>query len=317
MAGSGVHLVTGGAGFIGSHLVAALLSQGRTVRVVDNFLTGRRANLAGALERIELIEADLSEPAAAERACAGVEVVFHTAALPSIPRSLQAPAESIRHGLIATANVLAAARAAGCRRVVYSSSSSIYGGVEQGARRESDPSVPRSPYAAVKLCGEILCRSFSASLNLDTVCLRYFNVYGPRQPAPEAYPAVIPAFLSRMLAGLPPVIFGDGRQSRDFTYVADAVSANIAAADCPGPLGGEAINVGTGRSRNLLEVVALLNRILATNFVPEHRAERPGDVRRSLADVSRAGELLGYRPQTSLEEGLSRTAAAFRSAAGG
>ena len=312
----GTMLVTGGAGFIGSHLVEALVARGCVVRVVDNFLTGRQQNLAAVVDQIELLEGDLSDPETAREVCRGVAVIFHVAALPSVPVSMKQPLETHRHGATATINLLAAARAAGVRRVVYSSSSSVYGGQGPFPQTEENPARPCSPYAAAKRCGELYVRTFFHAFGLDGVSLRYFNVFGPRQPAGSTYAAVFPAFITRMLRGERPVIYGDGHQSRDFTYVEDVVSANVLAAARAEPLEGQEINVAAGRQTNLLELVALINKAMGTgtgtDLTPIHEGERPGDVRRSGADITLAREQLGYEPRVSLEDGLRQTIDYFR-----
>ncbi len=300
-------LVTGGAGFIGSHVVEELVARGEHVRVVDNLLTGRRENVQPFEGDVEFVEADLSLPEVARAACDGVGVVFHLAALPSVPVSMARPLETTRHGIVATANVLVAAKDAGARRAVFSSSSSVYGGEGQFPQREDSPPRPKSPYAATKLCCETYCRAFSEAFGLDTVCLRYFNVYGPRQPLAGPYSAVFPAFITRMLRGERPVVYGDGRQSRDFTFGADGGRANLLAAARPEPFAGESINVAAGRSVDLLELVGRINRRLGTALDPEFAPERPGDVRWSSADVTRARDLLGFRAEVDLDEGLART----------
>jgi len=305
-------LVTGGAGFIGSNLVEELVRRGEDVRVADNFLTGKRENLAGVLDRIELVEADLSEFEAARAVCRGVDVIFHLAALPSVPVSMERPLDTTRHNIVATANLLVAARDAGARRLVFSSSSSVYGGEGESPQREDSPPSPKSPYAAAKLCCEVYVRTFCEAFGMDAVCLRYFNVFGPRQPPGGPYSAVFPAFITRMLAGEPPVIYGDGHQSRDFTYVSNVVRANLLAARRSGPLAGEAVNVAGGNETSLLELVDLLNATMATSLAPVFEPERPGDVKRSRADISRASELLGYEPEVGFEEGLRRTVEYFR-----
>ncbi len=304
-------LVTGGAGFIGSNLVEELVRRGEDVRVVDNFLTGRRENIAPFADRIELIEVDLSDEEAARRACDGTDVVFHVAALPSVPVSMERPLETTRHGLVATANCLAAAKDAGVRRFVFSSSSSVYGGRGPFPQREDAAPRPMSPYAATKLCCEVYVRAFADAFGMDAVSLRYFNVFGPRQPEHGQYSAVFPAFMSRMLRGEAPVIYGDGRQSRDFIYISDVVRANLLAAGRAEAFSGEAVNIGSGTETDLLGLIATMNRVLGTQIDPVFKAERPGDVRRSLADVSRARELMGYEPEVSVEEGLRRTVEYF------
>lgn len=305
-------LVTGGAGFIGSHLVEALLSRGAAVRVLDNFLTGKPGNLASFAGRIDLVQGDVRDPDVCRRAAEGIDVVFHLAALPSVPKSIEEPILSVSINEVGTVAMLAAAREAGVRRFVYSSSSSVYGDDPAVPKGEDLPPGPVSPYAAGKLAGEYACRAFSSVWpGFATVSLRYFNVYGPRQDPTSAYAAVIPAFATRCLAGQAPVIYGDGLQSRDFTYVADVVAANLAAAEGR-VTDGSAVNIAVGSRTTLLDLLAEIQALCGTRLTPVHRPERPGDVRHSGADVSRARELLGFSARTPLAEGLKRTVAAYR-----
>jgi UDP-glucose 4-epimerase len=300
-------LVTGGAGFIGSHLAAHLLEQGHRVRVLDNFATGRRSNLTSLGDEVELIEGDVQSYERASKAVAGCEVVLHQAALPSVPRSVQDPLTSHATNVIGTLNVLLAARDHDLRRVVLASSSSVYGGLPgAGARCEDQPALPISPYATGKLAGEGYARSFHGVYELETVCLRYFNVFGPRQDPLSQYAAVIPNFITALLAGRPPVIFGDGEQSRDFTYVANAVQANLLAMDAPG-VAGQVFNVACGERVTLNHLVAELQDLLGTDIRPVYAAPRAGDIRHSLADLSAARAGLGYEPTVRLREGLERT----------
>ncbi len=305
------YLVTGGAGFIGSHLVEALVATGAAVRVLDNFSTGHRANLAGCLDRITLIEGDITDLKIVRDAVAGVDFVLHQAALPSVPRSVASPMESNNANVNGTLNVLLAARDAGVRRVVYAASSSVYGNIEAEYKREDMPPDPRSPYAVAKLAGEQYCRAFYLTYGLETVSLRYFNVFGPRQDPKSQYAAVIPIFLTAMLHDQPPPVEGDGYQSRDFTYVADVVHANLLACTAP-DAAGEVFNIACGGRHTILSLVDILNRLLGTAIAPVHVAPRPGDVRHSRADIGKAERLLGYRPQVSFEEGLARTLAWHR-----
>jgi UDP-glucose 4-epimerase len=310
MGSSGLAVVTGGAGFIGSHLVEALLAEGRPVRVVDNLATGRRANLAHLGGRYEWVEGDLASFEVARRATEGAEFVFHQAAIPSVPRSVAEPIESHEAGPTATLNVLEAARRAGVRRVMFAASSSAYGDAEELPKREDMPPRPLSPYAAGKLAGEHYVRVYARTMGLDGVSLRYFNVFGPRQDPSSPYSGVISAFVARMSRGLRPTVYGDGSQTRDFTYVADVVAANLLAMRAGAPLGGEAYNVGAGGRVSLLDLVAGLNAILGTALEPEFLPARPGDVAHSQADIGRAAAALGYRPAVDFEEGLRRTVAA-------
>jgi UDP-glucose 4-epimerase len=300
-------LVTGGAGFIGSHLVEALTAHGQRVRVLDNFSTGLRSNLEGITPALEIIDADLTDPAAVARAVTGADVVYHLAALASVQRSVEAP--EVTHAACATGtlHVLDAARRRGVRRVVYAASSSAYGGLSsETGQTEDAPIQPLSPYAAAKLAGEMYAQAFSATYGLETVRVRFFNIFGPRQRADSPYSGVIALFLSAMASGRAPTVHGDGLQSRDFTYVANAVQALMRAAEAPG-VSGNVYNVGTGRSVTVLDLVAALNRLLGTQLVPQHQPPRAGDVRFSRADISRSRQDLGYEPTVSFEEGLKRT----------
>jgi UDP-glucose 4-epimerase len=296
-------LVTGGAGFIGSHLVEALLGRSREVRVLDDFSTGSPGNLEGVRDRVEVLDGDITDLDTVRCAMRGVEVVFHQAALASVPRSVADPLATHRVCVNGTLNVLLAARDAGARRVVYAASSSAYGNSARLPKSEADPTAPLSPYAAAKLAGENYCAAFSEVYGLETVRLRYFNVFGPRQSPDSPYAAVIPRFLAALTAGKSPVIHGDGGQSRDFTFVADVVQANLLAAAAPG-VSGRVYNVACGRRTTLLELVEHLNRLLGTAIAPEHTPPRPGDVRHSQADIRRACAELGYRPTTDVPAGL-------------
>jgi UDP-glucose 4-epimerase len=300
-----VCLVTGGAGFIGSHLVEALLNDRHIVRVLDNFSTGRMDNLASVQDRIELIRADLADTEALRWATRGAELVFHQAALASVPRSVADPLATHQACATGTLHVLLAAREAGVRRVVYAASSSAYGNWPGLPKREEDAPQPASPYAVAKLAGEQYCASFSEVYGLETVRLRYFNVFGPRQQPGGPYAAVIPLFLEAMLAGRPPVIHGDGQQSRDFTYVADAVQANLLAAATPAATG-RVYNIAGGRRTTLLQVVEMINELLGTCHQPVFTPPRPGDVRHSQADITRGSAELGYSPRTTIKAGLGR-----------
>jgi UDP-glucose 4-epimerase len=304
-------LVTGGAGFIGSHLVEALVARGGEVVVLDDLSTGKRANLAAVAERIEFHEGSVSDPAAAARACVGVDVVYHEAALASVPRSVEAPLESHAACATGTLVMLDAARRAGARRFVYAASSSCYGDQPTASKRESDLPGPLSPYAAAKLAGEWYCSAFHRSYGLETVALRYFNVFGPRQDPQGAYAAVIPRFITALLAGESLTLYGDGGQSRDFTYVENVVRGNLLAAESP-RAAGRVLNLASGRSYSLLELIASLERL--TGRAAEVRREPPrvGDVRDSLADITLARDLLGYEPSIDFHEGLRRSLAWYR-----
>jgi UDP-glucose 4-epimerase len=304
-------LVTGGAGFIGSHIVEALVRRGDRVRVVDDLSTGNAKNLAAVRAQIEFLHGDICDPSVAARAVRDVEVVFHEAALPSVPRSIEAPLETHAKCATATLHMLDQARQANVRRFVYAASSSAYGNMPKPAKQETDPCQPLSPYAAGKLAGEMYCQSFFHSYGFETVCLRYFNVFGPRQDPNSPYSAVIPLFISKMVQGTPPTVYGDGGQSRDFVYIDNVVNANLLAAQATGAPG-LVFNVGCGVSFNLLHLITSLNRILGTDLKPNFEAPRVGDVRDSLADISLARSVLGFDPKVDLEEGLRRTAAFFR-----
>ena len=310
MGSAGPAVVTGGAGFIGSHLVEALLAEGRPVRVVDNLATGYRANLAHLDGRYEWLEGDLASFEVARRAVEGAEYVFHQAAIPSVPRSVREPIESHEAGPTATLNVLEASRLAGVRRVMFAASSSAYGDAEELPKHEGMLPKPLSPYAAAKLAGEHYVRVYARTMGLDGVSLRYFNVFGPRQDPSSPYSGVISAFAARMSRGERPTICGDGTQTRDFTYVANVVAANLLAMKSDVPLLGEAYNVGTGGRVSLLDLVAGLNAVLGTALEPEFLPARAGDVAHSQASLERIAVALGYRPAVGFEEGLRRTVAA-------
>ena len=304
-------LVTGGAGFIGSHLVEALVGQGRRVRVLDDLSTGLASNLAGLRAAPELIQGDVGDPATVTRAVEGADVVYHLAALASVQKSVEDPAATHRVCASGTLNILDAARRGGVRRVVYAASSSAYGIPIHDVQTERDPVQPLSPYAAAKLAGELYAQSFAVSFGLETVRLRFFNIFGPRQRADSPYSGVIALFLAALSNGRTPTIFGDGRQSRDFTYVTDVVQALTRAAEAPG-VSGRVYNIGTGRSVNLLELTAALNKLLGTAITPHHGPERSGDVRHSRADITLARQELGYAPAVSFEEGLAHTLRWYR-----
>jgi len=308
-------LVTGGAGFIGSHLAEALVRRGDGVRVLDNLSTGYLSNLASVREEIEFIHGDLLDPETVAKAIEGVDCVFHQAALASVPRSVEDPLASHAHCATATVALLDAARKAGVRRVVYAGSSSVYGDQPSRAKREADPPSPISPYGAAKLAAEYYGRAFFATYGLETVTLRYFNVFGPRQDPNSPYSAVIPLFITAIFSGKRPVIYGDGLQSRDFTFVGNVVDGNLLAADAPG-VAGQVINVACGQTTSLLELLEAINQVLGTDVEPIHAPARPGDIRESMADVALARRLLGYQPQVGLSEGLRRSIDYYRQLAG-
>jgi UDP-glucose 4-epimerase len=306
-------LVTGGAGFIGSHLVDALVAGGHKVRVLDNLGTGDWSNLDGARGRVELLKADITDIEPIHKATRGVDWVFHQAALASVPRSVADPLATHRACADGTLNVLLAARDAGVKRVIYAASSSAYGNSERLPKRESEPTSPLSPYAVAKLAGEHYCAAFTHVYGLETVALRYFNIFGPRQPPDSPYAAVIPLFIRAMLAGRGPTIHGDGLQSRDFTYIDNAVQANLLAATTPG-VGGRVYNVACGQRYTLLDIVERINGLLGTQIRPVFSDPRPGDVRHSQADITRASADLHYAPKVDVEEGLKRCVEYYRSA---
>jgi UDP-glucose 4-epimerase len=305
-------LVTGGAGFIGSHLVEALLERGYPVRVVDSLVTGHRSNLVHLEGNYEWIEGDLADFQVCQRAVEGVTCVFHQAAIPSVPRSVNEPLLSHLTGPTATLNLLEAARLAGVRRFLFAASSSAYGETTELPKHEDMLPQPLSPYAAGKLAGEAYVSVYARTMGLDGVSLRYFNIFGPRQDPSSPYSGVISIFAQRMAAGQPPVIYGDGAQSRDFTYIANVVAANLLAMLHPAPLDGAVYNVGTGRRISLLELVAAINNVLGTRIEPEFRPARAGDVRDSQASLERIGRMLSYRPVVDFDEGLRRSLESVR-----
>ena len=305
-------LVTGGAGFIGSHIAEALVERGDRVRVLDNLSTGRLANLEPFRDRIEFIEGDLVDGPVVARAVQGVDCIFHEAALASVPLSVEQPLETNAACVTGTLTLLDAARRAGVRRLVYAGSSAVYGDRPTSSKRESDLPEPLSPYGTAKLAGEYYCRAFAATYGFETVVIRYFNVFGPRQDPDSPYAAVIPIFLSLMLSGRQPVIYGDGRQSRDFTFVSDVVRANLLAADAQ-RVSGMVFNAATGRNTDLLTLLDALNKLLGTEVRPRFDPPRPGDVRESLADITLARSRLGYEPEVDFEEGLRRSIDYYRS----
>lgn len=304
-------LVTGGAGFIGSHIVEALVERGDRVRVLDNLSTGFLSNLEPFFDRVEFIHGDVQDPQTAAEAVRGVDCVFHQAALASVPRSVERPLDT--HAACATGTIvlLDAARRAGVRRFVYAGSSSAYGDQPFSAKRETDLPDPISPYGAAKLAGEYYCRAFFATYGFETVVLRYFNVFGPRQDPNSPYSAVIPLFITAILSGRRPTVFGDGTQSRDFTYVANVVQANLLAAERPG-VAGRVFNAANGKSITLLELLAAINQVLGTRVEPEFAPPRPGDIRESMADIAAARSLLGYQPQVDFSTGLKRSIEYYR-----
>lgn len=299
------YLVTGGAGFIGSNLTETLVATGADVRVLDNLSTGRRENLAAIESKIEFVEGDLADPDDARRAVADVDVIFHQGALPSVPVSVERPIDTNESNITGTLTLLEAARRAGVKRVVYAGSSSAYGAVERTVNRETDPPAPRSPYAVQKLAGEHYCMAYWHCHGLETVVLRYFNVFGPRQNPKSQYAAVIPAFITRVLAGERPTIYGDGEQTRDFTFVENNVRANLLAAVHP-RAAGEVFNIACGDSVSLLDLLREIGDLCGSPVEPVFEPARVGDVKHSRADIAKARDLLGYSPTVDLREGLRR-----------
>jgi UDP-glucose 4-epimerase len=311
-----MYLVTGGAGFIGSSLARALLERGDRVRILDNFFSGKRENLADIAGRIELIEGDILDDAALTQAMKGVEVIFHEAAIPSVPRSMAAPLASHEANATGTLRVLEKARQSGVRRVVYAASSSAYGDTPTMPKIENMRPLPLSPYAAAKLAGEQYCQVYARAYGLETVCLRYFNVFGPRQDPLSEYAAVIPRFITYGMAGKTLTIHGDGTQSRDFCFIDNTVEANLKAASAPAAeASGRVFNVACGAATSLNDVIAQIGAILGKQLEVHHGPSRVGDVKHSLADISEARQRLGYSAAVPFSEGLRRTARWYLDAA--
>jgi len=307
------YLVTGGGGFIGSNIVETLVAEGEKVRVLDDFSTGRRRNIEPWLDRVELIEGSITRPEDCARAVAGVDFVLHQAAMPSVPKSVERPVESNHVNVTGTLNLLVAARDAKVKRLVYAASSSAYGDTPTLPKIESMTPTPMSPYAIQKLAGEQYARVFHQVYGLETVSLRYFNIFGPRQDPTSQYGAVIPKFISALLEGRAPTIFGDGEQSRDFTFVANAVRANLAACHADAKCAGQVVNIACGERIDLLELARVINAVLGSDIAPVHQPARVGDVKHSLADISAARALIGYHPEVSFSEGIRRTIEWYRS----
>ena len=309
-----VYLITGIGGFIGSSLAQALLARGEQVRGVDNFATGKRENIAEILDRIDFREADILDLDAMHNACAGVDFVLHQAAIPSVPKSVLDPLGSNRANVDGTVNVLIAARDARVKRVIYAASSSAYGDTPTLPKHEAMKPDPISPYAVAKLASEHYMVSFYRCYGLETVCLRYFNIFGPRQDPSSPYSGVLAKFITLMLRGEQPTIFGDGEQSRDFTYIDNAVEANLLACKAPKEqVAGKVFNCATGRRITLNETFKLLQPITSYRGEPKYGPERSGDIKHSLADISKAEAAFGYRPSVHFEEGLRRTVEWYRS----
>ena len=306
MSSTGKVLVTGGGGFIGSHLVERVLRDGLDARVLDNFATGHRVNLAAVEADVELIEGDIQSYERVHNAVRGCEVVFHLAALPSVPRSIQDPLTSTASNVTGTLNVLLASRDEGVRRVVFSSSSSVYGPQREYPQREDAPARPISPYGVSKLAAEGYCRAFTQVYGLETVALRYFNVFGPRQDPLSQYSAVIPKFITAVLEGERPVIFGDGEQSRDFTYVDNTVEGTLLASTADG-VAGDTFNLACGEATTLNQLLDHVREISAKDVEAIYEERQPGDLQRSQADISRAREALGYEPEVDIRAGLEKT----------
>lgn len=304
-------VVTGGAGFIGSHLVDRLLAEGFDVAVVDNLSTGRAENLRDARDRIEFHEIGLEDPDGVKKAVEGADYVFHQAALPSVPRSVKNPLESHHNNVTGTLNLLIAARDAGVKRLVYAASSSAYGDADAEAKTETLAPKPISPYGVTKLAGEHYCKAFYESYGLETVSLRYFNVFGPRQNPYSAYTGVLAIFIPNMLRGGRPVIFGDGSATRDFTYIENNVNANLLAMTASGAPG-ETFNIACGSSVSVLDIAEAINRALGTRLEPVFEPPRKGDILHSLADIQKARDVLGYEPKVDFEQGLAKTIEWYR-----
>jgi UDP-glucose 4-epimerase len=309
-----VYLITGGAGFIGSHIARTLVASGTRVRILDNFSGGRLQNLAPILDDIELVTGDIRDMSAVAAAVRGVDVVFHEAAEPSVPRSIADPGATMDINVSGTLNVLTAARDAGVRRFVLASTCAIYGDSPVSPKREAVAPSPLSPYAISKLTGEQLCAAFTQLYGFEAVALRYFNVFGPRQDPTSAYAAVVPKFLASLQAGVSPVIYGDGEQSRDFVAVSDVVRANLLAASVPG-VAGQVFNIASGRSTTVNNVFETLQRLTGIDVPARYEPARPGDIRDSLADTTTARERLGFVAETSFEDGVAAIVAEEAAAA--
>lgn len=304
-------LITGGAGFIGSNICVKLVEQGCFVRVIDNLLTGKKSNLASVIDRIEFIEADMGDEESARAAMKGIDVVLHQGALPSVPKSVDNPAATHRHCLDATFTVLLAARNASVKRFVYAGSSSAYGDTPTLPKVETMRPEPLSPYAASKLAGEYYCRVFFTVFGLETISLRYFNVFGPHQDPTSQYAAAIPAFVTAIMKDRPPTIYGDGQQSRDFTYVDNVVDANLLAARAK-KTSGEVINIACGKAVTVNEIIDMINNLTGKNIKPIYTDPRPGDVKHSLADITAAQNLIAYKPTVDFEQGLQKATDWYR-----
>ncbi|MGB0646328.1 MAG: SDR family oxidoreductase [Bradymonadia bacterium] len=305
------YLITGGAGFIGSNLTHALVERGQRVSVIDNFITGRRENLHGVLDKIKLVEGSINDGETLRELLTDVDVVLHQAALPSVPKSLDRPLDAHHENLTGTLNLFEACRMTNTKRVVYASSSSAYGDHDAQVKIESLEGRPKSPYAVQKFGTELYAKVYHELFGLETVGLRYFNVFGPRQDPMSQYAAVVPAFVTRMLKEQSPIVFGTGEQSRDFTYISNVIEANLLAASAAN-IGGEVFNVGCGFSTSLLSLIESINEVLGTNIEPIFESARKGDVLHSLAGIDKAREHLGYQPSITVKAGLLKTIEWYR-----
>ncbi len=305
------YLVTGGAGFIGSHIVRRLIADGHRVRVLDNLSTGSMDKLADVVDRVEFVQGDLRHEADCRTACAGVEMVFHEAALPSVPRSVEDPQIFHDNNINGTFQLFLAAKEAGCRRIIYAASSSAYGDQPTQPKRETMMPAPLSPYAFNKLAGEYYARVFYESYGLETISLRYFNVFGPHQDPSSQYAAAISSFVSAILRGEQPIVYGDGEQTRDFTHIDNVVEANMLAAAAERTQG-EVINIACGQSVTINQVITTINRLLGTDLKPRYAPQRAGDILHSLADIALAREVIGYEPHIMFEDGLARAIEWYR-----
>ena len=301
------YLVTGGAGFIGSNIVKRLVEEGKEVRVLDNLSTGKRKNIEPFMNKVEFVEGDFTDMDVARNAVKGIDYVIHTGAIPSVPRSIDDPVKTNAANITGTLNLLIASRDEKVKRFVYSASSSAYGDSPVMPKEETMPTAPKSPYAIQKLVGEMYCQNFYKLFGLETVCLRYFNVFGPNQDPESVYSAVIPLFIKKLQKGEAPVILGDGTTSRDFTYVDNNVDANLRACIAGSECAGELINIACGYEISLNQLVEKINAEMGIDIKPEYKDERAGDVKHSLADISKAERLLGYKPLVSFDEGLKKT----------
>jgi nucleoside-diphosphate-sugar epimerase len=306
------YLVTGGAGFIGSNIAEYLVGQGKSVRVFDNFSSGKRENVRPFADKAEIIEGDLRDPQSIQRALTGVRFVLHLGAIPSVTRSVEDPRTTTEVNIVGTVNLLLAAREAGVKRVVFSSSSSVYGDTPTQPKREETIPSPLSPYAVHKITGEYYCRVFWQLYGLETVSLRYFNVFGPRQDPQSQYAAVIPRFITAIMRDQSPVIFGNGKQTRDFSHIENVIDANVAACEAPKEALGESFNIACGGRISLLDLVDTVNKIFGKKIKPRFDPPRPGDILHSQADISKAEKLLGWKPRIVFPEGIAKTIAWYQ-----